>query len=101
MTEASRGGEGAGEVLLARDLRIGGAAAAYAALRSAAEGASEDVALDGGEVEKVDAAGLQALIAGRRLLAEAGKATHWRAVSAPLRAAADLLGLASPLGINT
>jgi anti-anti-sigma regulatory factor len=50
-------------------------------------------------VEKVDAAGLQALLAGRRLLEAAGKSVAWTGCSPQLVAVAGLLGLAGPLGI--
>jgi ABC-type transporter Mla MlaB component len=81
-------------IKLAGDLRIAGAAAAFGALCSAAEAAELRVALDARQVEKVDAAGLQALLAGRRALASAGKAMS---CSAQLAAAARLLGLAEHL----
>jgi anti-anti-sigma regulatory factor len=84
-------------VKIARDLRIAGAAAAFAALRSAAEGAESQIALDARQVEKVDAAGLQALLAGRQALSSAGKTTSWVGCSAQLSAAAGLLGLTEHL----
>jgi anti-anti-sigma regulatory factor len=84
-------------IKLAGDLRIAGAAAAFGALRSAAEAAELRVALDARQVEKVDAAGLQALLAGRRVLGSAGKAMSWVGCSAQLAAAAGLLGLAEHL----
>lgn len=84
-------------IKLATDLRIAGAAAAFGALRSAAEAAEPRVALDARQVEKVDAAGLQALLAGRQALASAGKALSWAGCSAQLTAAAGLLGLAEHL----
>jgi anti-anti-sigma regulatory factor len=84
-------------ITLARDLRIAGATAAFAALRSAAEAADSAVALDARQVEKVDAAGLQALLAGRQALRSAGKTVSWVGSSAALTAAAGLLGLAEHL----
>lgn len=84
-------------IKIGRDLRIAGAAAAFGALRSAAEAAESRVALDARQVEKVDAAGLQALLAGRQALASAGKAVSWVGCSAQLSAAAGLLGLAEHL----
>ena len=84
-------------IKLARDLRIAGAAAAFGALRSAAEAPERRVALDARQVEKVDAAGLQALLAGRQALSGAGKAMSWTGCSPQLTAAAGLLGLAELL----
>ena len=84
-------------VKLGDDLRIGAAKAAFESLRSAAAKPEKQVTLDAGEVEKVDAAGLQALLAGRMALAQAGKAVTWAGVSAQLGAAAGLLGLAESL----
>jgi anti-anti-sigma regulatory factor len=84
-------------IKIARDLRIAGAAAAFAALRGAAEAAESRIALDARQVEKVDAAGLQALLAGRQALGSAGKTTSWVGCSAQLTAAAGLLGLTEHL----
>ena len=84
-------------VKLAGDLRIAGAAAAFGALRSAALAAEKRVALDARQVEKVDAAGLQALLAGCQALGRAGKLVSWVGCSAQLTAAAGLLGLAEGL----
>jgi anti-anti-sigma regulatory factor len=84
-------------IKLARDLRIAGAATAFGALRSAAESPERRVALDARQVEKVDAAGLQALLAGRQALGGAGKAMSWTGCSPQLTAAAGLLGLAELL----
>jgi anti-anti-sigma regulatory factor len=75
-------------VKLAGDLRIAGAAAAFGALRSAAQAR---------QVEKLDAAGLQALLAGCQALGRAGKLVSWVGCSAQLTAAAGLLGLAEGL----
>jgi anti-anti-sigma regulatory factor len=84
-------------VKIGRDLRIATAGTTLAALRKAAGGADTRVALDAGQVEKVDAAGLQALLAGRALLARAGKTLSWAGCSPQLAAAAVLLGLGDPL----
>jgi len=84
-------------IKLARDLRIAGAAAAFGALRAATEAGESRIALDARQVEKVDAAGLQALLAGRQALGAAGKALSWVGCSAQLIAAAGLLGLAEHL----
>ncbi len=82
---------------VARDLRIAGAAAAYAALLSAAGVPEARVVLDARQVDKVDAAGIQALLAGRNALVAAGKKPAWRGCSAQLKSAAGLLGLAQAL----
>ena len=84
---------------MARDLRIAGAAEAFAALAAAARASESRIALDARQVEKVDTAGVQALLAGYRQLAEAGKTVTWSGCSEPLRSAAALLGLAESLGI--
>ena len=84
-------------VKLGGDLRIGTAKAAFDALRGAAAKPERQVALDALEVEKIDAAGLQALLAGRMALAKAGKTVTWTGVSPQLGAAAALLGLAETL----
>jgi len=81
------------------DLRIGAAAAMLEMLRAAARKPEKHIALDAHLVEKVDAAGLQALLVGRQLLAQAGKSVTWTAPSAQFTAAAALLGLAEPLGL--
>jgi anti-anti-sigma regulatory factor len=93
MAKSGKGSAKARAVKLDADLRVGGAAAVFEALRAAARKPEKSVALDGSEVEKVDAAGLQALLAGRQALAEAGKNVTWSATSAQLSAAATLLGL--------
>jgi anti-anti-sigma regulatory factor len=84
-------------VKLGRDLRIATAAATFHALREAAGAKDAKVVVDGGQVEKADAAGLQALLAGRQALAAAGKKVAWSGCSAQLKAAAGLLGLAGAL----
>lgn len=97
MSKASKPSEATKTIKVARDLRIAGAAAAYGAMRSAAKGPEGRVTLDGRQVEKVDAAGIQALLAGHRLLARAGKVVSWAGCSTALKSAAALLGLAETL----
>jgi anti-anti-sigma regulatory factor len=97
MAKTSKASEAIKTIKIARDLRIAGAAAAYGALCTAAQGAEARVALDGRPVEKVDAAGLQALLAGRRALVSSGKKVSWTGCSPQLQAAAALLGLAEHL----
>ena len=100
MAKTSKAAEGVKTLKVARDLRIAAAAAVYGELCAASQGRDRRVALDARQVEKVDAAGLQALLAGRRALVDAGKAVSWTGCSTPLRAAAELLGLAESLGIG-
>jgi anti-anti-sigma regulatory factor len=66
-------------------------------LRKAAAAPEARCVLDARQVEKVDAAGLQALYAGRDLLARAGKTLGWAGCSPQLAAAAALLGLVDAL----
>jgi anti-anti-sigma regulatory factor len=93
MAKTGKASAKARAVKLDADLRIGGATAVFEAWPAAARKPEKSVALDGSEVEKVDAAGLQALLAGRQALAQAGKKVAWSAASAQLSAAATLLGL--------
>jgi len=97
MAKTARPSGKARAIKLGSDLRIGGAAAAFDALRAAAKKPEKLVAVDASEVEKVDAAGLQAVLVGRRALAEAGKTVTWSGASAQLTAAAALLGLTESL----
>ncbi len=97
MAKTSKASEAVKTIKIARDLRIAGAAGAFATLRSAAEGSESRIALDARQVEKVDAAGLQALLAGRRALESGRKKVSWVGCSAQLKAAAGLLGLAESL----
>jgi anti-anti-sigma regulatory factor len=82
------------------DLRIAAAGAAYSALQGAAAGPSGRIALDASQVEKVDAAGIQALLGGRRVLEQSGKQLSWTGISPQLKAAAQLLGLAEALELS-
>jgi anti-anti-sigma regulatory factor len=63
-------------------------------LRAALEGA-DPVVLDGGQVERIDGAGLQVLAAFFRQARAASRETCWRSCSDKLAKSADLLGLAS------
>ena len=100
MAKTGKGSEAGKALKVPRDLRIAEAAGAFAALRALAQSADKRVTLDGRAVERVDAAGLQALLAGCRLLSQAGKTVAWAGCSAQLLSAAELLGLAEPLGIR-
>lgn len=97
MAKTGKASEGPRTIKIAADLRVAGAAATFSALLEAAEAAESRIALDARQVEKVDAAGLQALLAGRRALTGAGKGVSWLGCSAQLIAAAGLLGLAESL----
>lgn len=82
---------------LGRDLRIATAGAIFNAFREACAAKEGSILIDGGQVEKTDAAGLQALLAGRRALEGAGKKITWKGCAPQLRSAAELLGLAPAL----
>lgn len=84
-------------IKIGRDLRVATAAATFAAFRKAAGASDGRFALDARQVEKVDAAGLQALQAGRALLTGAGKTVTWSGCSPQLASAAALLGLVEAL----
>jgi len=79
------------------DLRIAQARALFEALGAASRAPAERIVLDASHVDKTDAAGIQALVAGTLLLRQAGKSLSWAACSAHLRSAADLLGVAREL----
>lgn len=55
--------------------------------------------LDASNVERVDTAGLQVLLAFKSEMAKREIDLHWQAVSDPLRSAADMLGLSGELGL--
>jgi anti-anti-sigma regulatory factor len=97
VAKTSKAAEGGKPVKLGRDLRIATAAATFRSLRDAAAGPDRKVVLDAGQVEKADAAGLQALLAGRLEIARAGKNLSWGACTPQLKSAASLLGLAEAL----
>jgi anti-anti-sigma regulatory factor len=99
MAKQGKASQAVKAIKVAEDLRIAGAAAAYGVLQAAAAGTESRVLLDGRRVEKVDTAGLQALLAGRQALARAGKSVSWAGCSPQLKAAAELLGVADALGM--
>lgn len=86
-------------IKLGRDLRIAAASATFQSLREAAGGPEQRIVLDAKQVEKADAAGLQALLAGRMAIEGAGKRVEWSGATAQLKSAAGLLGLADALGL--
>jgi len=83
---------------LGADLRIGQARDLYSRLLAARE--AGEVLLDGAEVAKVDAAGLQALAAALVTLRTAGVACRWQNPSGTLSAAAALAGLEATLQLK-
>ena len=85
-------------IALGPDLRIAQAGDAFQRIL-AARGARE-VLLDGGEVAKVDAAGLQALAAALVTLRTAGVGWRWQTASGTLSSAAALAGLGATLRIE-
>ncbi len=100
VAKSNKAAEGVKTVKVERDLRVAAAAATFASLRAAAQAKETRVSVDARQVEKVDAAGLQAVLAGCRLLAGAGKEVRWAGCSAQFTTAAELLGLSEPLGIR-
>lgn len=97
MAKTSKAAEGSKPIKLGRDLRIATAADTFRVLRAAAAGPDRKVVLDAGQVEKADAAGLQALLAGRLEIRRAGKSLSWKTCTPQLKSAATLLGLAEAL----
>jgi anti-anti-sigma regulatory factor len=98
-TAATKGATSARTVKLGRELRIAAARETFAALRDAARSGERTVVIDAHQVEKADAAGLQAVLAGRAELVRAGKDVAWRGPTAQMKAAAELLGLEQALGL--
>ena len=60
-----------------------------------------DVYMDGSGVQSVDTAGLQVLLAFVRTLQGHGAVVHWTGVSESLLGMAELLGVASHIGLRT
>jgi anti-anti-sigma regulatory factor len=58
-----------------------------------------DIHIDAGAVERIDTAGLQLLAALARELGDRQQSIRWGAASAPLRAAAERIGVAGLLGL--
>lgn len=63
--------------------------------------ATPQVIIEAGAVERIDAAGLQLLVAFARREAAAGRRLAWQSVSDELRGAGARLGLLDPLGLAT
>ena len=82
-------------ISLGDDLRIARAAEVTSLLASACDAGS--VEIEAAQVERVDAAGLQALAVGISRLRKARVACRWSGVSPALLASAALAGLAEAL----
>ena len=85
-------------VSLGDDLRIARAAEVASLLASASDAGS--IEIDAAQVERVDAAGLQALVAGIARLRKAKVSCRWGGVSPTLASSAALAGLAEALELS-
>lgn len=94
-TSQRRGDGGAHVVALPADFRLADVAAVKAQLIAAFD--AKAVQLDAAGVERVDTAALQLLVAFRREAVARGIPPVWQGVSATVRDAAKLLGLAQAL----
>jgi anti-anti-sigma regulatory factor len=83
---------------LGDDLRIARATEIAGLLASASDAGS--VEIEAAQVERVDAAGLQALVAGIARLRKAKVACRWSGVSPALASSAALAGLAAALELS-
>jgi len=97
VAKTNKSSEASKTIKLASDLRIAAAASTFEVLRSTAGRSEARIFIDASQVEKADAAGVQALLAGRLVLRREGKTVAWTGCSTQLHAAAALLGLASAL----
>jgi anti-anti-sigma regulatory factor len=95
--KAGKQAGGAKTLKVGHDLRIAQARPLFEALGAASRAPSERIVLDASQVDKVDAAGVQALVAGTLVLRQAGKSLGWAGCSTHLRSAAELLGVAREL----
>jgi phospholipid transport system transporter-binding protein len=91
----ARGKGEARVVALPADFRVADLAAVKSELIEAFDAPA--VQLDGGSVERVDTAALQLLVAFRREATARGQLPAWLGVSAAMREAAGVLGLAQAL----
>jgi anti-anti-sigma regulatory factor len=85
-------------ISLGEDLRIARAGEVAAILRGAAD--AGNVEIDGSQVARVDAAGLQALAAGLAALRVAKVSVRWAERSTTLAASAALAGLTAALELE-
>ena len=86
-------------VVLGADLRIGGAREVYQALTQPVRSGATLV-VQGEDVAKVDAAGVQSIVAALVYLRTAGTPWRWHNPSPALKSAAQLLGLDGALEIT-
>nr|HEX4315826.1 STAS domain-containing protein [Kofleriaceae bacterium] len=70
------------------------------AVRDTLAGEHGDLVLDGGAVRRIDAAGLQLIVAAVAAAHVRGAAASWHAVSPVLVEAAAVTGLAAALGLD-
>ncbi len=91
--------DGTARLVLPAALDVEGAEELLERCRAAAAGEGA-LAVDAGEVECVDTAGLQILIATRAALAAAGRELRWERVSPALAEAARLAGATGALGMD-
>jgi len=98
MARANRSNAEARIAALGEDLRIAHAAATFETLAAFADAGT--VAIDASQVARVDAAGLQALVAGLARLRAAGVRWRWQEVSATLSTAAGIAGLGAALALK-
>lgn len=61
---------------------------------------ADSVLIDGGEVSRVDAPGLQLLLSAKNFCQSQSKEWKWEQVSGELVGAAKILGLVEPLGLS-
>jgi ABC-type transporter Mla MlaB component len=94
-TAQRKGDSEARVVALPTDFRVAELAAVKATLIEALDAPA--LHIDGARVERVDTAALQLLVVFRREAAARGKTSAWQGVSAVMRDAAALLGLAQVL----
>ena len=90
----------AAAIRLPAELGIEAAGELYRELLAHVEDAAP-VVLDGGEVTRVHGAALQLFCLFCRERRDGGRITHWQAPSVALRSAAELLGLADLMNLQT
>lgn len=84
-----------GPIILPADLRIGAAAALHAEILARSQ--SGDVVLDAGQVARLDAAGIQAVLAALMQISHAGSSWRWHNSSETFAQGVATLGLGSTL----
>jgi len=94
----SAGQESQDAVVLPEDFTIALAGEYYQLMMNQLE-EGHGISLDGGSVSRIDASGIQLLVAVQRALAEAGHSLHWNSVSAALSESVALLGMSDVLAL--